>query len=155
MQVTNVTIDIHEKKNHPHEFGHFDARCSMSAQIGESEDGDDVADDLRTLCRAHVQSEIDRWLEDVQADRDAAVAESQIGSVARGWNMEHHYDQANDYIGRLPDRWQQRADGLRQALELAWQSGKQREEAERQRREGEQRWPDDEDGDIRDKEIPL
>lgn len=36
MNVTQITVMVHEKRNHPHEYGHYDAEVRYTAEIGRA-----------------------------------------------------------------------------------------------------------------------
>lgn len=69
MDITNVSVTIHEKKNHPHEFGHFDAGVTISADVESGENADKVLRELREQARGHVDDEIGLWLFEIDYER--------------------------------------------------------------------------------------
>lgn len=65
--IKEVTVTVHEKRNHPYEFGHFDCSISLVAELPdlsyiqhETMISDRIAE-LRAEALAHVQEECDRW----------------------------------------------------------------------------------------------
>jgi hypothetical protein len=68
MNIQTVTVEIHEKRNHPHEYGHYDARVAYTAQVEEGESAEDVASRLQELARTQVEAECDRWIEEIELE---------------------------------------------------------------------------------------
>ena len=64
MRVEEVTVCVHEKRNHPHEYGHYDCSVTFTAQVDqrEREGADAAVTRLRELARAHVRAECDAWI---------------------------------------------------------------------------------------------
>ncbi len=59
--VTEVTVEVHEKRNHPFEYGHYDCSARVTAKV-EPEDSVDVTlFALRKQARFHVKQECDEW----------------------------------------------------------------------------------------------
>jgi hypothetical protein len=69
MQITDVTVEIHEKRNHPYEFGHGDAMVRITATLGCEEGVYDVIKRLRDLAREQVQAELDGWIAGIEEER--------------------------------------------------------------------------------------
>jgi hypothetical protein len=68
MNIQTVTVEIHEKRNHPHEYGHYDARVAYTAQVEEGESAENVASRLQELARTQVEAECDRWIEGIELE---------------------------------------------------------------------------------------
>lgn len=62
MNVTHVVVSIHEKRNHPHEYGHFDASVTLTAEPQPGDYYDTLLVELREIARHHVQEECDDWV---------------------------------------------------------------------------------------------
>lgn len=69
MLVTEVSVVIHEKRNHPYEYGHRDAEVRLAAQLTPYESIDAVIDELHVKARSHVEKELDSWLKEIEYDR--------------------------------------------------------------------------------------
>lgn len=62
MKITTLTVEIHEKRAHPSERGHYDSRVSLTAWIDDGENYENVALDLKNKAGAMVTSECDSWV---------------------------------------------------------------------------------------------
>ncbi|MBN1815339.1 MAG: hypothetical protein JXA14_26140 [Anaerolineae bacterium] len=80
MNVTQVTVTIHEKRNHPHEYGHYDASVTLVADVEPGKSPGDVINDLRDIARLHVASELDSWIAKIEKGRRIDSLDHQIGS---------------------------------------------------------------------------
>jgi hypothetical protein len=69
MNVSQVTVTIHEKRNHPHEYGHYDASVTLMADIEPGRSPGDAINDLRDIARLHVASELDSWINKIEEQR--------------------------------------------------------------------------------------
>lgn len=76
MDVTQIRVSIHEKRNHPHEFGHYDAEVGLVAQLHSGDSLGPAIEELRVIARAHVRLECARWESEVriQHQKQKAVA---------------------------------------------------------------------------------
>lgn len=66
MKITTVSVQIHEKRNHPHEYGHYDASVTLTADVDDGESYGDVINRLRDVARSHVADECDEWIERIK-----------------------------------------------------------------------------------------
>lgn len=66
MKIQTITVEIHEKRNHPHEYGHYDSRVSYTAQLDEGEEAAQVVESLQFQARQQVAIECDRWIADIE-----------------------------------------------------------------------------------------
>jgi hypothetical protein len=66
MEITSVTVSVHEKRNHPHEFGHYDCDVRFTADLEDGEDADLVARQLRHRAGVQVAAECDAWVEGIE-----------------------------------------------------------------------------------------
>lgn len=78
MFITEVAVVVHEKRNHPYEYGHRDAEVSLRAQLAPHEPLDAVIDELHVRARRHVELELDSWIKQIHEDRDRAFFVSNI-----------------------------------------------------------------------------
>ena len=62
MKVNEVTVTVHEKRNHPHEYGHYDCGVTLTAECFWNETTDEVVSNLRGEAAAHVQEHLDGWI---------------------------------------------------------------------------------------------
>lgn len=79
MKITTVTVEIHEKRNHPHEYGHRDAQVAYTADLDEGEEADAAVVQLQLQARQRVEAELDRWIAEVEQQRTWETARSQLG----------------------------------------------------------------------------
>lgn len=90
MKVTEVTVTIHEKKNHPHEYGHYDASVTLTARPEQDEHCDNVIESLQREARRRVIEEIDSWIAFINYEkrqqelRDAAEDHIERASWTQG-----------------------------------------------------------------------
>ena len=68
MIITDVTVVAHEKRNHPHEYGHRDAEVRLTAKIEDGDDVEDVLTALRIRARLHVNQELLWWIMEINAE---------------------------------------------------------------------------------------
>lgn len=71
MKITEITVECHEKRNHPHEYGHADASVRLTAVLtNETEySAQREIDRLQGIARNHVQSELDAWIDGIKEQR--------------------------------------------------------------------------------------
>lgn len=63
MKITTVTVECHEKRNHPTgEYSHFDSRVALTAEIDPGEDAQIVVANLQFQARQQVAVECDIWV---------------------------------------------------------------------------------------------
>lgn len=78
MFVKEITVEVHEKRNHPHEFGHKDCSVSFSAMLEDEEDALDWVELLREKADQQVKAHLDTWIAEIQLERDIESIESHI-----------------------------------------------------------------------------
>ncbi len=66
MNVTQITVMVHEKRNHPYEYGHYDAEVRYTADVEPGENVNDATDNLRDVAHGHVQAQCNAWLDDIE-----------------------------------------------------------------------------------------
>jgi len=62
MIVSTIVVEVHEKRNHPHEYGHRDCSIRIEAGLDEGEDAESVITRLRGKAQKHVDLELDAWV---------------------------------------------------------------------------------------------
>jgi len=120
MQVTQVTVNVHEKRNNPYEYGHYDCSVTLTAGVGPAESHEEVAAKLRLDARRHVLEECAQWISDLEAAREAQRGIEQvqhvvemIGQISAGHYVEWFARQCQAVIDELPTThlqalWQER-----------------------------------------------
>lgn len=84
MYITQVTITVHEKRNHPYEYGHRDAEVQVTAQLTPYESFDVTVETLRINARLHVENELDAWIKGIEQHRlEVALAHEINGYIDR------------------------------------------------------------------------
>lgn len=78
MKYQTVSVSIHEKRNHPHEYGHFDASVSYTVQVEEGEDADQITRVLCDRARDHVEGELDAKVAQVNLEREREDARNNL-----------------------------------------------------------------------------
>lgn len=69
MIVKTVTVEVHEKKNHPYEYGHYDASVRLEADLDPNENADDLIDRLQRQAAFKVQAQCALWIIEIEKDR--------------------------------------------------------------------------------------
>lgn len=125
MKIQSVTVEIHEKRNHPHEYGHFDASVSYTVQVEDGEDADSVIELLRAKARDHVEAELDAKIWAVDLERKRSEARSNLRwIVSRAAHAEHGDIDAEEFEKNLqllePDEQIEYRGELDRAKEEYW-----------------------------------
>jgi len=68
VNITSVTISVHEKRNNPHEYGHYDCDVRLAADLEEGEDADQAVRMLRHRAGLQVKAELDAWIEGMEEE---------------------------------------------------------------------------------------
>lgn len=121
MKITQVTVSIHEKRNHPYEFGHYDCSVTYSADLAGQDNVDEVTLALRGKARGHVEIECDRWLDTIHEKRRIGDIECRLHpmleSVANNYHKLSYAKRCVRQIRKLPQQLQEPWRGrLREAL---------------------------------------
>ena len=66
MIVSTIVVEVHEKRNHPHEYGHRDCSIRIEATLEPGEDFDQETILLVAKAQKHVDYELDAWFAKVQ-----------------------------------------------------------------------------------------
>jgi hypothetical protein len=126
MQITQVAVTVHEKRNNPYEYGHYDCGVTLTADRGQTPD-DTAIGILRTLARAHVLAECNGWEHDLHEERRVDSLCTQINSDVHRIRNASSFETADRYaqscrkrIAELPDTLQEEWEGkLETALQEA------------------------------------
>lgn len=78
MRVTEVSVSVHEKRNHPTEYGHRDCSVQIVASVEHLEAADVVARELLGKATAHVQRELGEWITVIEQDYRLAEVRSEV-----------------------------------------------------------------------------
>jgi hypothetical protein len=121
MHVTSITVKIHEKRNHPHEYGHFDAETGYTIALDPGDDPLAVEAEWRARAYAAVQAQCDNWIAGIEETRQQQRARSNLdGSLY--WAIRQEWDEGNQrawdkYLALLPEaeraEWNQKLDRAR------------------------------------------
>lgn len=123
MNVTQIAVSIHEKRNHPFEYGHYDCEVRLTAELDSDEDIFDEIVCLREMARGHVLGECEMWQEQIREDHRIEELTYQIktclnGVTARWSNWEEQARIASGKIKELPSQLQKEwSDQLAAAVE--------------------------------------
>jgi len=77
MKITRTEVTIHEKRNNPFAFGHYDCSVTLTAELGD-EIPDDAIAELRDTARWHVEDECERWESSVRQEKTLADTRARI-----------------------------------------------------------------------------
>lgn len=90
MKYQTITVGIHEKRNHPTEYGHFDANVSYTVQVEDGEDIHSATEFLRAKARQHVEAELDAKIAQVNLEEERKQARSSLAWIIdRAERNEH------------------------------------------------------------------
>ena len=125
MNVTQVTVTIHEKRNHPFEYGHYDASVTLTGNIESNDLPTMVITDLKYMARGHVIEELDLWTNRVKEEKRVNdICENlsyDLGYLRKstvGRTRLEYAKRAVKKVKKLPVRmWGEWIEEIRQALE--------------------------------------
>ncbi len=80
MNITEITVSAHEKRNHPYEYGHYDAEVSYTATVGVADDILKVTKELQYLADSFVREKCGQWISLVNLERKVAAFEATFRS---------------------------------------------------------------------------
>lgn len=80
MNITEITVTAHEKRNHPYEYGHYDAEVSYTATVGVADDILRVTKELQYLADSFVREKCDQWINLINLERKVAEFEARFRS---------------------------------------------------------------------------
>ena len=103
MKITQVTVMVHEKRNHPFEYGHYDAEVRLTADLDSSDGAIDTVERLTRQARIAVVAECDQWIDSLASKQRAAHAVGKIERLLRQMNMEYSDEYYESYAQQLVD----------------------------------------------------
>ena len=113
MNISQVTVSVHEKRNNPYEYGHYDAEVRMTADLQPGDGADDVIGRLIGQARSNVKAECDRWIADTEEVRRiddlsarARMLISSVGNSSSPARLQEKMDAAQKVISQLPEEMQ-------------------------------------------------
>lgn len=118
MKITQVVVGIHEKRNHPYKYGHYDASVTFTADIALNDDPDGAVDLLRARARRHVLSECDAWEKTIHEEHRLAKLISDFDyqiSNNLHWDTVSTVEKCNKIIEQLPE--EMRAEHRKRLIE--------------------------------------
>ncbi len=80
MNITEITVSAHEKRNHPYEYGHYDAEVSYTATVGVADDVLKVTKELQYLADSFVREKCDQWIGLINLERTVTAFEATFRS---------------------------------------------------------------------------
>lgn len=78
MKIQTVTVEIHEKRNNPNAYGHYDSRVAYTAEVQDGEEAKDVVEQLQFIARQQVAIECNRWEAEVKREEQRNSARSSL-----------------------------------------------------------------------------
>jgi len=123
MEITKIEVTIHEKRNHPFEYGHYDCEVSLAAEEFSkySPELGDAIDTLRIIAREKVAEELDNWESDVREEekkRNALNnAENEIYKLSFVHGKDYYDDRKQEVINLIQEAPEEYRDYLFDRLE--------------------------------------
>jgi len=97
MRITEVTVGVHQKKNHPYEYGNFDCEVRLTAVVGDDDCIDDVVKGLRNQAGDHVRNECSLFIARVEKERERDYdLEAAMRETEEDWEDAHYEDEDGD-----------------------------------------------------------
>lgn len=107
MRVLTVCVEIHEKRNHPSEMGHRDARISYTVEVEEGEIPEIIANTWQLAARLQVDEELDRWIAEIKRNEEISEAKTNLGWIIQSAEnlplTDTDRKQWSKYAAALPD----------------------------------------------------
>ena len=77
--MSEISVTIHEKRNHPYEYGHYDCSVTITGDtyLGER---DERIEELREIARRQVAAECDMWIAGIEEEKRIAELHREIGA---------------------------------------------------------------------------
>ena len=105
MEIKEVTVTVHEKRNHPFVYGHYDCEVSFVADVNAGDSIDQSVSDLRTVARSNVQEELDDWEHDIliakeKEEREARVVRD-INSLSYRYGYPDYDECRQDVVDKI------------------------------------------------------
>ena len=69
MNITQITVSIHEKRNHSHEYGHYDAEVRYTADVTPDDDILKRTKELQYLAGSFVAAKCHEWIKGIDLER--------------------------------------------------------------------------------------
>jgi len=88
MEITEISVEIGETRNHPFVHGNYRASVRLTAVVEAGEDYRDVTRDLRGMARLQVIQECDEWEDQVREERRVAGI---LADIRAGINRVKNY----------------------------------------------------------------
>ena len=101
MKITQVTVMVHEKRNHPFEYGHYDAEVRLTADLDSTDGAIDAVEQLTRHARVAVVAECDQWIDSLERKRRAAHAVQEIERLLRQMKREYSDEYYESYAQQL------------------------------------------------------
>ena len=120
MEITQVVVNIHEKRNHPHEYGHYDASVTFTAWVEPEEDAGAVTELLRARARRQVFAECDAWGEKIREDHRISrlLGDFNLNINQLSWQTDKRVERCNEIIAKLPEEMQaEHRERLKEAID--------------------------------------
>jgi hypothetical protein len=133
MNVKTITVEIHEKRNHPHEYGHYDARVSYTVELEEGDSPEMATLAYLSTARQQVVTECDRWIAEIEHKRQVEEAKRELHWILErakssgvqdndAENFEENLlalptEQQDEYRAKLEAAKQEYLSGMRERLE--------------------------------------
>lgn len=95
MNVKQIVVEIHEKRAHPSEMGHYDAKVEYTVEISEAESPDETVKFLQSQARQQVAIECDKWIAEIERKQLAHNAKQHLDWIidrAEGGYVEKNDD---------------------------------------------------------------
>jgi len=102
MQITEVTVTVHEKRNHPHEYGHYDCSVTLTAEPIGNETTDEVVARLRGEGAAHVQEHLDGWIAGITGRYKLAGLIDRMEYASSTEKLEIQLEELYAFAAQLP-----------------------------------------------------
>lgn len=104
MNITQVIVGVHEKRNHPYEYGHYDASVTLTAGVGLNDAIDEITQSLRAQARRHVLEECDDWAKSVKEEKRIADLTDEFIYLlgVPHWNTDDRIERCKGVIEALP-----------------------------------------------------
>lgn len=106
MKIQSVTVEIHEKRAHPSEMGHYDAKVSYTVEVEDGDDPENVMLHWKSRACAAVESECDYWVASVEHKRKVVEAKSSLQWIVDRAKSNNVYsddpENFENYLAILP-----------------------------------------------------
>lgn len=125
LNVQSVVVQVHEKRNHPYEYGHYDCQVTLEARVADDRSLDVQIAHLRDKAAAHVRDHLGAWIAGIEREREEAAIE------AKWQQLENRIAIEIDQFASLPmDKWEARRQMVMELIEQLpedWHDGWERD----------------------------